>query len=286
MAHHKILASVLVATTMLGSVAYAAEQAARPATVQESQARKTADKDVGRLSKDGAQAFRDIHLARVAIFDADPTRAKDLIGKAQSALTKAKADEAVFMKAEADLRGPAGIAAGKAPNAGDAASDGKADATPAATDAVAWLPIDAQLSLGESFVATPEKAAAVADANKSLHKGDKQAALEKLKLADINVTFTMAVLPLDKTTADVDQAASLIGQGKYYEANALLKSSEDRMRFDVVDAVAVPKTAGAKATETKAGETKATETRAATTKGSATDTSDGTGQAQTGKAAK
>ena len=83
------------------------------------------------------------------------------------------------------------------------------------------------------------------EANKSLMKGDKKAALEKLKLADGDVNFVMAVLPLNKTTADVDQAATLIDQGKYYEANAVLKTAEDRMRFDVVDAVGVPQTATA-----------------------------------------
>ncbi len=256
----KSLAAALLASTLLGGAAIAAEQAARPAATQETPAQKAAEARVGKLSKDGAQAFRDMHLARIAIFEAEPAQAKDLIGKAQAALTKAKTDEAVFMKAEADLKSPAGTAA--QPTAitttkTDQAAAAPAPAKPAATEPVAWLPIDAQLTLGEGFVATPEKAAAVADANKSLQRGDKQAALEKLKLADIDVNFTMAVLPLDKTTADVNQAATLIGQGQYYEANALLKTAEDRMRIDVIDAVAVPQkaapAAGAKTAPDNAG---------------------------------
>ncbi|MCJ2087762.1 YfdX family protein, partial [Methylobacterium sp. E-005] len=90
------------------------------------------------------------------------------------------------------------------------------------------------------FVATPEKASAVTEANKNLAQGDQKGAMEKLKLAHVDVNFTMAVLPLNKTIADVDQAATLIGQGKYYEANAILKTAQDGMRFDVIDAVALP----------------------------------------------
>ena len=243
MTYRKSLAAALVATTMLGGVAIAAEQATQPPATRMSPAQKAVDTDVGRLSKDGAQAFRDLHLARVAIYDADPTQAKALIGKAQAALVKARSDEAVFKKAEVDLKTPAEMDAGKT-----ATTAASTTAKPASTEPVAWLPIDAQLTLGEDFVATPEKAAAVADANRSLQKGDKQGALEKLKLAHVDVNFTLAVLPLDKTVAGVDQAATLIGQGKYYEANAVLKTTEDRMRFDVIDAIGTPKAAQTGAT--------------------------------------
>lgn len=54
----------------------------------------------------------------------------------------------------------------------------------------------------------------------------------------------MAVLPLNKTISDVDQAATLINQGTYYGANAVLKTAQDAVRFDVIDAVAVPQKAG------------------------------------------
>ena len=60
------------------------------------------------------------------------------------------------------------------------------------------------------------------EANKNLAQGDQKGALEKLKLAHVDVNFTMAVLPLNKTITDADQAATLINQGKYYDANASL----------------------------------------------------------------
>lgn len=247
MSFRKSLAAALVATTVLGGAAYAAEQATKPMATQESAAQRAVDQDVGKLSKDGAQAFRDMHLARIAIFDADPAQAKTLIGKAQAALAKAKTDDAVFTKAETELRTPSELAAAK-----DKASAGKTDAQPAATngtskDKIAWVPVDAQMTLGEDFVATPERATAVTEANKHLAKGDQKGAIEQLKLAHVDVNFTMAVLPLDKTVADVNQAATLIGQGKYYEANAALKTAEDAMRFDVIDAVGLPQKAAAQA---------------------------------------
>ncbi|MEE8631447.1 MULTISPECIES: YfdX family protein [Methylobacterium] len=258
MFYRKSLAAALVATTVLGGAAYAAEQATKPAVVQETAAQKAVDKDVGKLSKDGAQAFRDMHLARIAIFDADPAQAKSLIGKAQAALAKAKTDDAVFTKAEAELKTPAEMAVAKDKTATDktAAADTTAkdatvkdattkDAAAKSEDKVAWVPVDAQMTLGEDFVATPEKAAAVTEANKSLTKGDQKSAIEKLKLAHVDVNFVMAVMPLDKTAADVNQAATLIGQGKYYEANAALKTAEDGMRFDVIDAVGLPQKAAA-----------------------------------------
>ncbi|WP_298961668.1 YfdX family protein [uncultured Methylobacterium sp.] len=252
MSYRKSLAAALVATTVLGSVAYAAEQTAKPMAMQETAAQKAIDRDVGKLSKDGAQAFRDMQLTRVAIFNADPAQAKSLIGQAQAALAKARTDDTVFTKDEAGLKTPADLAATKAGSADKAkpvakdASMKDASAKDASTKGpVAWMPVDAQLTLGEDFLATPAKASAVTEANKSLAKGDQSGAIETLKLAHIDVNFVMAVLPLDKTTADVNQAASLIDQGKYYEANATLNSAEDGMRFDVVDAVALPRKAAA-----------------------------------------
>ena len=76
----------------------------------------------------------------------------------------------------------------------------------------------------------------------------------------------MAVLPIDKTIADVDQTATLIGQGKYYEANTLLKTAEDRMRFDVIDLVGVQKAAAQAAGSKTAPQNAAAASDAKTTK--------------------
>ncbi|KQT79991.1 hypothetical protein ASG51_05115 [Methylobacterium sp. Leaf465] len=265
----RTVAAFLAATSLLSGVALA-NDAVKPATAPPmTAAQQAADRDVGKLSKDGAQAFRDLHLARIAIFDADPTLAKTLIGKAQASLAKAKTDEAIYTKAEADLRSPdkhAAMAKASDAKAADAkaadakaadakaadakAADAKTAEAKASTQPTAWLPVDGQLTLGEDFVATPTKAAAVATANKSLEKGDRKSAIDQLKLAGVDMNFVLAVVPLNQTTTDVDQAASLIGQGKYYEGNALLKKVEDGVRFDVVNVLGTPQKAPASAATT------------------------------------
>ena len=256
MKHRSVLASLLVASTVIGGAAFAAEQAATPPAA--SPAQTAINRDIGKLSNDGAQAFRELHLARVAIFDANPDQAKSLIAKAQASLGKAKNDEAVFTKAEADLQQPAPSSNGNATSGSNTASQSGSDAKGGAaaanatpptntesTKPIAWLPVDGQLTLADDFVATPQKASAVSDANKTLAKGDQKGAVEKLKLAGVDVNFTMAVVPLSKTAANVDQAAKLLDQGKYYEANAILKQTEDGMRFEIVDATAVPQKSAA-----------------------------------------
>ena len=45
---------------------------------------------------------------------------------------------------------------------------------------------------------------------------------------------------LDQTTSDINKAADLIGQGKFYEANAVLKDVTDQVRIDVVDIYGQP----------------------------------------------
>lgn len=230
------IVAALLGTTMLAGAVSAQQTPAAPAPTTQQKAE--AARDFMKLSTDGAMAFRALHLARIAIFEADPVAAKKLVADARAALAKAKGDSTAFMKAEADLKAPKGMKV--APAAAPSTASGPA---------VAWLPIDGQLTLGEDFVATPAKAAAVAEANKHLEKGQRKEAIEKLKLADVNVVFAMALAPLDRTMADVDMAAKLMDEGKYYEANAAMKKAEDGVRYDSVAAIAVPEKAGAPKTQ-------------------------------------
>ena len=150
------------------------------------------------------------------------------------------------MKAETDFKSPEG-ATGKAAPGPDASSPtrnaSKQEASAKDADATTpkkWLPVDADMSVDEDFTANPKKTAAVADANKSLAEGDKQGAMGKLKLAEVNMTYVMAVVPLDQTIADVHQAAQFVDSGKYYEASQMLRQVQDSTRYDVLDASGVP----------------------------------------------
>ncbi len=273
----KSLAAALAATTLLAGTAVAAEQAQssrNAATTQMSPQMQKADTDVDRLSMDGIAAYRDVHLARLAIFDAKPDQARMFVSHAQAALDKAKTDETAFTKAEADLKPPAGMgtaatmAGNEGAKTGDAGKDMTKDTgkTAASGEAVKWLPVDAQLVLADDFVVrNKDQQKSVDEANQHLKAGDRKGAMERLKLAGVDVDFTMAVVPLDKTTQEVNQAAQLIQDGKYYEANATLKSVEDGVRFDVVDTTAVPgKAASARTAPAKTGTTQSDAGKTAT----------------------
>jgi len=232
------LVVALAATTMLTSAALAAEQTGKASAteaVKPSAATQTANQDFGKLSADGFKAFRDVRLARLAIFDGQTDQAKKFIDEARTAIAKAKADHTAYVKDEASLKPPAGMSQKTAPNGTDKSAPSK---TP-----TAWLPVDGGLTLGEDFVATPTKAAGVAKANEQLKKGDHKQAMETLKLSEINVAFVMDVAPLDKTVNGIDNAAQLIDSGKYYEGNEALRGVEDGVRFDVADINVGPKTA-------------------------------------------
>ena len=97
------------------------------------------------------------------------------------------------------------------------------------------------MTLGEDYVVTPEKSASMAKANKQLKKGQKKEAMETLKLANTDINFVLEVAPLDKTISGVQNAARLMRDAKYYEANQALKGVEDGMRYDMETADEVPK---------------------------------------------
>jgi hypothetical protein len=217
------LALALMAGALITAPAFAADQGATTGSANQ----QTADKDFGKLSTDGVNAFADVRMARMAIFNGDTNKAKSLIDNAQTALNSAKSDDTVFMKAESDLK----PAPGQEQNTAKTGTPDNANATPSTTK-VAWIPVDGEMTFGEDYVASPDKAAGVAKADTQLKQGDKKAAMETLKLANIDVDFTEEVAPLKATINGVNKAAQLVDQGHYYEANQALKSVEDGIRFD------------------------------------------------------
>jgi len=240
-----LLLAGFMASTMLAGTAYAAAAAAAAAddTAQPTAApvhATLADKDFGRLSTDGASAFNDVHLARLAIFDGRTDEAAKLIDNAQKSLVKASTDDTVFVKAESEIWSSA-----KTPPAQQAKS-----AT--STVPVSWIPIDSDLVLGETYQPTPEKAAAVVDAKKSLQSGDSSKALQAIRLAAVDIDYTVAVAPLKQSVADVNDAAGFVTSHDFYEASQSLKKAEDGVRYDEFEDVGnVTGKAAAKTTAAK-----------------------------------
>ena len=79
---------------------------------------------------------------------------------------------------------------------------------------------------------SPEKAAQIAKVNEHLKKGENKQAVEVLRDAGVYLNLTAVLLPLEPTTSDVEKAAKLIGEDKFYEANLALKAAEDGVIVD------------------------------------------------------
>ena len=239
--------ALLTATTFLtAGTAFAANQSN---STDMSAPQKSENSAFGKLSATGAKAYMEVNAARVAIFDGRTDEAKKLVDQADTDMGTAKTDDTAFIKAEADMKGSQpDAAAGKGDtakdNAAKAGTNDQANAGDAKTPKQ-WLPVDGEMSVDEDLAANPTKQAAVSDANKSLAKGDKKGAMEKLKVADINVAYALAVVPLKQTVDDVHQAATLVNDGKYYEASQMLRQVQESTRIDVVDIDGVPKTSAA-----------------------------------------
>ena len=244
---NQTLIALLAATTMLvGGTAFASDQAAKQPTPAPGHAAVV--KNFGKLSADGARAYQDLTLARVAIFDGRPADAKKDVEDADSGFNKAKGDESVFTEAESTMRSHTVQKGGQAkaatepqgaPNASPASNSSTPNSSASnETDVnkpVAWLPVDGAISINEDFTAKPEKAKAVQDANKSLAQGDKKGAMEKLKLAEVDTSVTLAVVPLQQTIDDVNQAKQLIEAGKYYEGSQKLRAVQDSTVLTIAD---------------------------------------------------
>ena len=227
--------AALCATTMLTTgVAWAANAApAKEANATSQQA--TADKDLAKFSADGANAFEAIALTRRAIFDGRTDDAKKFVAVAEAGFNKAKTDNTVYTKAEADLKPPPAKGAVAPAAAPTAATDAKMKAP------IAWVPIDGSISISEDITGNTAKTAAVDDANKSLQSGDRDAAVKKLKVAGIEVAIVLAVMPIDMTIDKVHQAAVLIDAGKYYEGSQELRLAQANERFDMIGNLGTPK---------------------------------------------
>jgi hypothetical protein len=248
--------AILLSTTLLTASAAWAASAQTPGQQKATPQQSAADKDFGKVSADGFRAFQDMTLTRLAIFDGRVDDAKKFVNDADTALGKAKTDDAVFTKAEADLKPTASTAEPASKTIAPATSSvsGAAPAGDKQADQlkkpIAWLPVDGVITIDEDYTANPAKTAAVSDANKSLKSGDPKGAMEKLKLADLNVDVALAVIPLEQTISSVHQAADLINNGKYYEASKLLRVAQDNQRFDGISIRGIPSTQTNAATST------------------------------------
>ncbi|RFD21193.1 hypothetical protein DY926_01600 [Komagataeibacter melaceti] len=198
---------------------------------------RAVNRDFAKLSADGSRAFDDIALARTALANNDTAGARKLLSDANNALTRAKKDDKLFMKAEAELTAPRKAPAGAHPPAANA------------TQPVAWLPIDGEYIVTEDLEPTSSKSTAVATANASLNKGKPAQAAQNLQVAAVDVDFVLAIAPLDASASDVYRASNLLAGNDVKSADNALQDAQNTIRFVSEDMVGTP--AGTPATAPK-----------------------------------
>jgi hypothetical protein len=173
---------------------------------------KAAERDSIKVSDDAFRVLRDVHAARLEIFDGLPGAAKKDVA---SAVNDIAATEKMAAQYAVDLKKPM--------KEGDM-----------------YVPFDVQLAISDSFVASPEKNKHIAEANEHLKKGNKKEAISVLKLADIEVVYSAALIPVKLSQQRIKDASRLIDEGKYYEANLALKAVEDSILVDTFGVDEVP----------------------------------------------
>jgi YfdX protein len=156
-------------------------------------------------------ALREARAARFAIFDGSTDAAKKLIDAAVANFAMANVDS--------------NFAAQKPKNA-------RADQQ--------YIPFDASMELSENFAPSPQNKAKLDEANGHISKGNYQQARETLKLANIDVTTSVAVVPAAMTKGHLEEAQRLMSEGKYYEGNLALKLIDDSILIDSSRVDAVP----------------------------------------------
>ncbi|OVZ87012.1 YfdX family protein [Yersinia alsatica] len=152
-----------------------------------------------RISEQGLYAMRNIQVARLALFHGDPEKAKELTNEASALLADDSTEWEKFAKS------------GKKTNLSDDQ----------------YIVINATIGISESYIATPEKKAAIKIANEKMAKGDKKGALEELRLIGVGVMENQYLMPLKQTRNALAEAQKLLDKKQYYEANLALKGAED-----------------------------------------------------------
>lgn len=196
---------------ILGSNAFAETKA----TTTEAVIAASSDADESSFIKTVDEAYKALHeirAARMAIFNGQPEEAVKLTGEAHTDLAAANTtmhEHEVMTQKKAD-------------------------------ESDAYIPFDTSMVLAEGFVPDEAKKAALTKANEHLAKGEKAHAVEALKLGNIEVSVTAALIPAASSLQHVDDAVKLLSEKKYYEANLALKAVEDSVLVETYDINAVP----------------------------------------------
>lgn len=223
-----VFSKLMLATAILTVTASFSPSAFAQSTVAQSEKTKDAvvsaatpkdqtEKTLMKLSQDGLSAIRSIRAARIALFNGKTESAPELLKHAKASLEASEKEAPSFaIKVNETIGGK---------NVESETENGKID----------LIPIDATLAVADDYVPTNEKKAHIAKANEHFKRGQHKEAMEELRLAEVDVSYTRTLMPIKATTKRVDQALKLLGEHKYYEANLALKAAEDGLKVETVN---------------------------------------------------
>ena len=203
------LTSVMAATPLFTFVPASADETT---SEQSATTEQTANQEVIKTVSEAFNGMREIHAARLAIFNGDIDSATKFTSEAQTNFNMAE-------KAVSEYQ----IKTNKSANSADA-----------------FIPFDMKIELSEGFVPTEDKHEHLVKANEYLKSGDQQKAIEVLRLANIEVTVSAAMLPAKSSMKHVKDAVDLLKNSKFYEANLALKAVEDSVILDFYSIDAIP----------------------------------------------
>lgn len=196
--------SAITLSVLLGTAAlsYAVPSSAENSTQS---AKATAeDKAMIKTMDEAFKVMREVRAARLTIFNGETGDAIRLVKEAQADMR--------IVQSGAQTHS---LPTHKSSSSGDS-----------------YIPFDSSIALVEGFKATPEKQAALSKANSHLAKGEQKKAITVLKETNVDVTFSAALIPVKASISHLNDAANLLEQNKFYEANLALKALEDSVIVD------------------------------------------------------
>lgn len=215
----------LMATASLGTIAHAAgtetattapekapvADAAKAAT--DAKVAYATQKELLRTADAALATLTHVRSARMALFDNKIDVAKTQVAEATKALAEGEVDLQALRVADTQ----------------------KADAKPE------YLPFDMSMMLTDTFKPTEENTAALKKAEGLMQHGEKDKAIEVLRVASVDIDISAALLPDAASMESLKKATDLIASKNYYDANLALKSIEDSVivRSFNIDAIPV-----------------------------------------------